>query len=348
MRAKLAFEAWPKPDRQFWADLTTRGHPLDPAGALSHLRPATLDKMMVSYGRWLFWLGTCEPSALEEAAAARITEARVLAWIGACAELAAYSRKMYLDDLIRILVAIDPDRPTRRLRLLRKQLNEEARINAGGRKIGRIPSAVDLVTAGLDYADAGVAAAPSAFERARRLRDAAMVVVLAMMPVRRRNFATLELGRTVLVAPDFIEVTLPADEVKNARTQVFILQDPAAGLLRRYLAEARPFLAARNPEPTAHLWLADTGRPYALNYLTTRITRLTERLLGMKVPPHFFRDAVATTLARASAELARGVPAILGHTTARTAERHYNQARMIEAGWDYAEVLKEIRSADDD
>lgn len=345
MRAKLPFASWPHPDQQFWLRLTTQGHPLDPTGPLSHLRVVTLEKMVVSYGRWLFWLSTAEPDALAEAPLLRMNDRRVLAWIEAYADLAPYSRKMYLDDLIRILVAADPDRPTQKLRRLRKQLDGEAQRHSGSRKIGRVPCAVDLVAAALDYADAGVAAAPSAFERARRLRDAAMIAVLAMMPIRRKNFSGLELERTVFVTPDLIEVALPTEEVKNERAHIVVLQEPAAALLRRYLAEARPFLAARNPDPTSHLWLADTGRPYALNYLTTRISLLTEQLLGPKVPPHFFRDAVATTMTRASPALARGVPALLGHTNARTAERHYNHARMIEAGRDYAAALREMGTA---
>lgn len=344
MRAKLPFASWPDADQKLWIELTTRGHPLDPEGALSHLRLSTLHNTQVAYGRWLFWLKHAEPSALSEPPLPRITDRRVSAWMDACAPLAAYSRKMYLDEIIRVLKAGNAELPVHRLRRLRKLLNTEAQTTAGGRKIGRIPSSIDLIHTAADYAETGVDAAPSAFERTRRLRDSAMIAFLATMPIRRRNFAALELGRTISIGVDFVEVTLPPDEVKNARGLVFTLQEPAAALLRRYVAEARPFLAARNPQPTEFLWLADTGRPYALNYLTTRISQLTERLVGVKVPPHFFRDAVATTLTRASPELARGVPALLGHSNSRTSERHYNHARMVETGREFGDILKTIRA----
>lgn len=63
----------------------------------------------------------------------------------------------------------------------------------------------------------------------------------------------------------------------------------------------------------------------------------------MRVPPQFFRDAAATTLARTSPEAARLTRGLLGHAGFRTAERHYNQARALEAGRDYADVLTQLK-----
>ena len=70
---------------------------------------------------------------------------------------------------------------------------------------------------------------------------------------------------------------------------------------------------------------------------------ITLRLTGKRIPPHFFRDAAATTLTRESPEAARLIGPILGHTATGTAERHYIQARSIEAARDYADVLRRLR-----
>lgn len=112
--------------------------------------------------------------------------------------------------------------------------------------------------------------------------------------------------------------------------------------MRLYLEEARPFFQARATENTNALWLADTGVPYSYGYIGRRIPLITERLIGVNVPPHFFRDAMVTTLARASPDFARGSKAILGHIDHRTAERHYNHARSVEAGREYASILQDL------
>ena len=74
-----------------------------------------------------------------------------------------------------------------------------------------------------------------------------------------------------------------------------------------------------------------------------RFGSITKRLTGVRVPPHFFRDAAATTLARMSPEAARLIRPILAHSGFRTAERHYIHARGIEAGRDYSALVARLR-----
>ena len=62
------------------------------------------------------------------------------------------------------------------------------------------------------------------------------------------------------------------------------------------------------------------------------------------IPPHFFRDAAATTLARASLSSARMIKPVLGHRTTRIAEGHYIQADTILAGRQLANALDRFRN----
>jgi integrase len=91
------------------------------------------------------------------------------------------------------------------------------------------------------------------------------------------------------------------------------------------------------------LWVADTGLPLNYSYMGRRIPELTERMTGVRVSPHFFRDAAATTLARESSSASRLAAPMLGHTNIRMAEKHYNHAQCIEAGGSYAAVLERRR-----
>ena len=58
-----------------------------------------------------------------------------------------------------------------------------------------------------------------------------------------------------------------------------------------------------------------------------KIAGITKELTGVRIPPHLFRDAAATTLARTSPEAARLVRPVLAHASLETAEHHYIHAQ---------------------
>lgn len=343
MRIKLFVHEWPTSDQEVWASLLKKGHPLDDAGALSHLRASTVQTIEVSYGRWLSWLDVAAPCALELPILDRATPERVMSWMQSMQHLAPYSRVMHLDALIWILRAMDPAADVTILRRIRAVHHLEALSNSGDRKNGRILSSRVLLEAGLELAGPQADAAKSTFERMRRLRDGTMLAVLALMPIRRRAFVGLEIGVSVLPGKAGIEIALSAAMTKTDTPWSAMVPDPVDDLLLRYLSEARPFLFNRGPRDHVRLWVADTGLPIGYSYMGRRISELTERMTGVRVPPHFFRDAAATTLARESSSASRLAAPVLGHTNIRMAEQHYNHARSIEAGSTYAASLDHLR-----
>ncbi len=114
--------------------------------------------------------------------------------------------------------------------------------------------------------------------------------------------------------------------------------------LCRYLNEVRPWLMARSGARHDQLWVDNHGHPYRDRLLSGGRSREYDlRLTGVRVPPHFFRDAAATTLARHSPNAARLIRPVLAHSSFKTAERHYNHAQGIEAGRDYAAVIARMK-----
>ncbi len=75
-----------------------------------------------------------------------------------------------------------------------------------------------------------------------------------------------------------------------------------------------------------------------------RVGNLTLELTGKRVPPHFFRDAAATTLARVSPDAVKLIRPVLAHSGFKTAERHYIHAQTIDAGRRYAEVVRKVKT----
>ena len=110
-----------------------------------------------------------------------------------------------------------------------------------------------------------------------------------------------------------------------------------------YLTDVRPWLMSRGGEQHDLLWVNDRGAPYAEDHLGVTIAETTMRITGVRVPPHFFRDAAATTLARMSPEGARLIRPILAHSGYGTAERHYIHANTIDAGRNYAELVSQLK-----
>ena len=111
-------------------------------------------------------------------------------------------------------------------------------------------------------------------------------------------------------------------------------------VLRRYVEEVRPWLLSRSGQSHSVLWVDNQGAPYVASYFGERIRQITDHLTGVRVSPHLFRDAAATTLSRASPKDARLIRPLLAHASFETAERHYIQASTIEAGRSFAEMLE--------
>ena len=72
------------------------------------------------------------------------------------------------------------------------------------------------------------------------------------------------------------------------------------------------------------------------------IKKRTRTAFGQDLTPHLFRDASVTTLVRdapASAQLTKG---ILGHSTIETTNKHYNQAKMVDASRRHTNLMEQL------
>ncbi|MGC9371240.1 MAG: tyrosine-type recombinase/integrase [Paracoccaceae bacterium] len=337
----LPLAEWPEADADMWDALQREGGPLDDRGRLVHLRATSLETLQLRYGRWLQWLSDSEPETLAQSPADRATPARLKAWLADLGHTAPMTRLMFVDGVLRVMRAVDPDRDWSVQMRLKAGLKRAAGRGDPARKAGRILSSGALLRAGRMLATEHVEAASTRLQAMTRLRDGTMIAMLALMPMRRRAFAGLTLGHSIHVDGEAILVSLPGELTKTGVPWEAEVPAQVAPLLRRYLAESRPFFMTRGEERHDVLWVMERGCAFEENYLGQRIGGLTLKLTGKRVPPHFFRDAAATTLARVSPQSARLIRPILAHSSFGTAERHYIHARSIEAGRDYATVLAE-------
>lgn len=335
---------WPDADRALWQSLCQSTGPLDDGGQLAHLRRTSQTKLELHYGRWVQWLADTDPPVLAEPPAARATIERLQAWLDALAHTRPMTRLAFVGDVIRLLSAAPSQINWRDHKRLVKHLKREAGQGDPSLKSGRVLDSGVLLRAGMRLATVEAEAATTPLETLKRRRDGAMVAFLALMPIRRRALANLTIGESICFLPDRILIALPEHLTKTGVPWEAEVPEHITPLIRGYWQDVRPKLMARRGREHDIFWVGDWGAPYQLNHLGHRIGNITEKTTGVRVTPHLFRDAAATTLSRRSPDAARIIPPVLSHSSNLTSQKFYIHAGSIDAGRGLAGVVKQLKA----
>lgn len=342
-RYSLKKSWWPEADRAMWERLITRAGLLEEGGAGAHWADETKRVAERDYGYWLQYLLATVPQALAEHPASRVTRDRVRSYCGSMQDVSAGTRASRIARLYAIVTGAHPTTDWRWLAKLRRGLERTARREGPAHtKQGRLRSSAELFDAGLAMltcADAAGHLRPR--EQAEQFRDGLMIAVLAARPLRIRNFADLRLGRHIHGSSGTFWLDVPGQETKTGRPIETFIPDELYLWMKRYLEYYRPVLLAGRQ--SGHVWVHRNGSGYTAGSLGMRISVLTKKLIGVRINPHLFRDCAATTIATDDPKHVMTIASILGHSTLKTAEKHYNQVRSLEAGRRYQESIRELR-----
>ncbi len=191
---------------------------------------------------------------------------------------------------------------------------------------GRLPRVLSVEDAAhLVEAPRGLAARPASGPMGERAaatarRDAAILELLYATGMRISELASLTLDRVDLAQRRLRVIG------KGAKERELLFGDPAALVLRGYLAEGRPVLAARaaagTHAATGQLFLNSSGGP-----LTDRGARMvvdrwvTASQVPANTSPHTLRHSFATHLLEGGADL-RTVQELLGHARLATTQTY--------------------------
>jgi integrase/recombinase XerD len=183
--------------------------------------------------------------------------------------------------------------------------------------------------------------APASWRNAIAYRNWLMVMTLAVLPIRLRNFAALSL-RHMDRRAGIWWVDIDGSETKTGRPHAALIPSDAGRFLDHYLSHIRPHLA----QGTAGdgLWLNRRGSPLAEHTIYITITELTKRAFGTSLNPHLFRRIFATSVSLADPEAIEGARAALGHATRLTTQHHYNRASAVTAVRKHAEIMQRLRA----
>jgi integrase/recombinase XerD len=348
-RACLPVSQWPEADRRLWLAACAPGDILDDeVGARSGHARISNTKAAKGNGRWLTFLSLSAKEALAEAPADRITPDRVRAYVDSLIAIGNSTQTILnrLQELGEVAKVMDPNRRWSFINDLASRIRAHHRPT---RDKSNLRLSDELVELGFELMRA--AADLVGLAAAIAYRDGLLIAVLALIPLRRRNLADLVLGLTLVREGLSWIVAFGEDDTKTHTAFEVPLPDVLAAALEAYLNIHRPILVARSgrwarPIDGA-LWVSTDGSPMTQMALYDRIRARTKDHFGVAINPHLFRDAAATTLAIADPAHVRVAAPLLGHRTFATTERHYKQARALEAHRTFVDALNEAGGRND-
>ena len=335
---------WPASHREAWEEIWRPGLRLRKGGAASRYAEVSREDFAQRYGAFLDFLernGLLDPSA---GPAAQVTPRNVERYI---AELKARVRSVTVWNCIyKLRMAarlLDPKADFAWLSEIEQDL---ALVMEPRSKFDRVVLAERLVQAGLTLVTEAEAFSRYPFKRAIGIRNGLLIALLAVCPIRIKNYAALEIGVTFKEERGSWWIALPYGSTKTDTADQRPVPDYLQEAVELYLIESRPVLIGSRPA-TNSLWISSrTGRRYTTKNLGTRISKITLETIGVDVSPHLFRTAAATTAACYGTDMPYLGSAVLDHTNSRDTEEHYIRTTTLNAAKDYVALLRRRRSPD--
>jgi site-specific recombinase XerD len=333
----LPIEFWPEADRRAWITACRPSERLKRGGAGSHMKPITLNDLARRYGYFLDLMKRQGLLDLNKAAGDHVTRVNVDAYVTELnGRVGSVTVQGSIYKLRRASELIDPARDLYWLADIEKDL---ALVMRPRSKADRWVLTEVLVEAGLTLiAEAENSRKMSKLDQARQVRNGLMVAMLAMHPIRLKNFAALEIGRSLIEVKGSWWIVLSASETKEDRPEERRVDDLLKLALDRYLRKHRVALAGADRPPPA-LWLSSNdGAPMSYAGVERVIIDTTQSTVGVAVSPHLFRTSIASSAAMHGGANPHLASALLHHRGSSVTEEHYNRASSLSA----AESLRNI------
>lgn len=332
---------WPEQDRLAWQSARKQTTDiLAIEGAAAHLSHKTVRVMESAYGRWLFFLSSrddLDPNCLP---GARVTEARLRAYLGELSSNASNTVRNRVRDLDTMIRYMDPQHDRTFLQRILQKLKSRAEPIRD--KLAKMVPPEDLIALAATLMEkAETDTVLRSDWRASTYRDGLIILFLLFRPLRRSNLEELILGETFIEEAGRFKIDFPRSQMKNDLSYEATIPEIVAEPMRLYLEKYRPILLKGGEDK--HLWISTTATPLDQTSIYGNVRRITRTHLGIALTPHLFRDIAVTSLGEENPELVRLGQILLHHTDSRVTEKHYNHARQHHAVNRYQAVIEEQR-----
>ena len=345
-RVVMRIAAWPTEDQAIWEAAVSPADPFEDAGGeRAAMRFHSNKRLSVSYGRWLNFLSYA--GELAGSPASRIRKDLVGRYVKELQLLGNLPStiSLRLADLLLMARLCDNSADWSFIKKLAERVRALPSSPKGKRSTLR--GSDELFDLGIQLMEqAKIQLNP--IEAATLHRDGLMIALLALLPLRSRNFVQLRLGIELNFVDGGWVGHLNGQSTKNHSPFEFVWPEVLVDALEHYLEVHRPLLLSRCyrwlQRANDHLWVAQSGSAVTQSSFYCIITKRTKAAFGHAINPHAFRHAAATTLAIHDPKHVRIAGPLLGHRTQGIAETYYNQAISLDAHRDHLKALADLRT----
>jgi len=339
----LKIEEWSPVDQLAWTEAIRPAVRLQRGGAAAHLAQVSQDDIANRYGLYLDFLqrtGRFDPAS----GAAKLVVLDYVKQFVVELEMRVSSVTMWnsIYKLRRAAECLAPEADFGWLLEIEKDL---ALVAEPKDKTDRLVLADRLLEAGLTLIEEAESFASTPMRRARGVRNGLMIALLALHPLRNKNFATLRIGQTIQKIGGHWWLIIEFKQTKTRRRDERRVPESMTEIIDRYVEKYRPILLRKNTQETA-FWISSTrGAQFTIKNMGTLISKITRQTLGVDVSPHLFRMAAATTAAVYGPSTPYLASGVLGHRDKRITEEHYNRARSLHAAAILSDIIEGYKSS---
>jgi site-specific recombinase XerD len=338
-RVSLPLDLWPGADRNAWIAACQPSARLKRGGAAGHLKPVTREDHARTYGDFIRFLDQHDLLRRDASAAANVTPDNVDAYL---AELKGRMCSMTVHvSICRLRRAARYMVPGLNLDWLGEIAKDLALVAWPRSKFDRLVLPERLIEAGLTLVhEAERSQTMTKLAQATQVRNGLMVATLGFHPIRRGNFAALEIGRSFVKIRGRWWIVLSALETKERRADERRVNKLLVPFIERYLDQYRPVLL-RSDSPASALWLSSRRAVRVSDkYVAKLIGATTLSTVGVKVSPHLFRTSAASAAAVYGGDNPFLGGAVLHHADPRVTQ-DYNRATSLSAAESFRQIVRQ-------
>ena len=247
MIRSLPLSEWPEADRHAWIEACQPGQRLRRGGRASHMKQITRDDLERRYGYYLQFLVETGDSSSAHRQRTQVTPDQVERYIQRVQpHWSSVTLAQSIYKLRRMAELLSPETDFEWLSDREKDL---ALVACPQERFDKIVTSETLIEAGLTLVrEAQLATRRRPLWRALSMRDGLMVAMLAHHPIRLKNFAALELGKSFVRVRDEWWIVLGRRDTKAGRPDERICDETLRQAIALYLTWARPRLLRARDE----------------------------------------------------------------------------------------------------
>lgn len=341
-RACLQVHYWPAPDQALWAEATSECNFDGEALVRPIWRPTTIQANREGYGRWINYLKH-SGAVLNVPPGRRVTPEQVKLYLQELRDqgLGLQTIANRVSQLLSVMLVFAPEQEWD---WLRQRFNRYARMAKDARDPRPLKKlSGDILTPALKHMDAiGKSGDRPNLPSAIEYRNWLMLAMLILAPLRRENFANLQIELHLKILNGEWMIDLPQDQVKQKKRIRMPVPPVLKPYLDYYLEAIRPALL--HVHETTRLWISQGGTAMSAHSIYIAISDFTLKQLGERINPHRFRHISATSAAIAAPEKVEEGRALLTHNDIRMTEERYIIAKSLAASRQHADLVAKLRS----